>query len=80
MKNNGGSAIFPKDFIMKVNVTRMPYSDPHLINAFLAGVDYAKNGPDTKNCNFGFFSTKELMAAWSKGSKLKLAAREGKDG
>lgn len=35
--------------------------------AFEMGVDYAKNGANTINCNFAIFSTPENTKAWEKG-------------
>lgn len=33
-----------------------------------AGFDNGKNGPNTKNCHFGFFSTAEKTMDWERGS------------
>lgn len=35
--------------------------------AFQAGTDCAKNGPNTDNCNFTYFSSPILTAAWESG-------------
>jgi len=37
--------------------------------AYLAGVDCAKNGPNTENCHFSFFSSVEKMQAWERGKQ-----------
>lgn len=36
---------------------------------YAAGFDCGKNGSNTKNCHFNWFSTKERTAEWERGKK-----------
>jgi ribosome modulation factor len=40
-----------------------------------AGYDAGVNGPNTTNCNFRLFDTKEHMEMWSAGNKKGLAKK-----
>lgn len=44
------------------------YGDQALQEAYDSGVDCAKNGANTKNCNFIIFSSPEMSKAWQEGS------------
>ena len=49
------------------------------VEAFAAGVDCARNGPNMVNCNFRHFASREQTDAWERGKrKAHLAAARKK--
>ena len=46
-------------------------------DAWLAGYDCEKNGANTQNCHFSFFSKPELTKEWEKGKKSAKREKEG---
>lgn len=51
---------------------------PTASEAEQAGYDASKHGADTTNCNFRFFATPELTAAWERGHKRAKAEGDGR--
>lgn len=41
--------------------------------AYKAGYDAGRNGPNVDNCNFRFFATEELKNEWETGNRHGLA-------
>jgi len=41
-----------------------------LESPYWAGVDCGENGPNTRNCHIGWFSTPERTAQWEMGKKF----------
>ncbi len=52
----------------KIEVTRTA-----LEQAYEMGKDVAKHGPNTKNCHYALFVTKELLEAWENGKRDMIA-------
>ena len=54
--------------------------DTELQHAYDMGVDYARNGADTKNCHFTLFATPAMMKQWEKGRDDEQSKREVPNG
>ena len=49
-----------------------------LVDAYNAGLDCALTGPNTTNCDFRLFATKELTKAWERGKAVGEKGKKGK--
>lgn len=49
-------------------------------SAYEAGFDAGKNGPDTLNCDFRWFRSKESMQEWERGKKAGSVTPESGEG
>ncbi len=47
--------------------------------AYKAGYDAGRNGPNIDNCNFRFFATKKLKDEWEQGNRHGKAHAEDKE-
>ena len=47
-------------------------------DAYKAGLDCGLNGPNTTNCDFRLFATKELTKAWEHGKAIGEKRKKGK--
>jgi hypothetical protein len=49
------------------SMNRIEDLEPEKSEAYLHGFDCGKNGPNTTNCHFSIFGTKEGTSQWEKG-------------
>jgi hypothetical protein len=56
-----------------------PRHTPELQRAYDAGVDAGKNGPNTTNCHFSLFSSREMTQAWEEGKNSVKSRGESPD-
>lgn len=50
-----------------MDLTKLTIPQKTIDDAFIAGYDCGKNGTNTANCHFSFFSSPDMTAAWERG-------------